>query len=514
MKKISLMEICAYLIGAFFVIAFWAGNAHSQSVPFNAYSVQTLGGNCTQQGSVMTQTANGRSICLGTGGNGQVLKSNGAGADVSWATVSGVGTVTSVGLTAPGQFSVANSPITAAGTLALSWQNQTANTVLAGPSSGAAAAPTFRALVGDDLPNPTSTKKGGVVSSTAPTNQFATGVNTSGVITYAQPAFSNLSGQASSAQIAAGAAVANLGYTPLNPANNLSDVASVSTARTNLAVPGLGTANSFTAINKWAKGADVASSTMLTLGNDGNYFDITGTTTITGIATKGVGTVVKLHFNSALILTHNATALILPNGANISVAAGSEAEFVEYSSGNWRLTNYQSSTVPTDPVAKLSSGSISNATTQSINLTSFLAAGYTKYKLYLTAISPASDGAYLVMDVSSNAGSSYYNSGYISPALSFITGTIAGYNSGSIAYFLLSDGTGNAVGEVANVVVDFEISANQIAVHAKGSHLTTAGQARGLVMEGWLPQSSINMVRFYQNTGNMSSGSWELYGEK
>lgn len=259
MKKISLMEICAYLIGAFFVVAFWTGNAHSQSVPFNAYSVQTLGGNCTQQGSVMTQTANGRSICLGTGGNGQVLKSNGAGADVSWATVSGVGTVTSVGLTAPGQFSVANSPITAAGTLALSWQNQTANTVLAGPSSGAAAAPTFRALVGDDLPNPTSTKKGGVVSSSAPTNQFATGVNTSGVVTYARPAFSNLSGQASSAQIAAGAAVANLGYTPLNPANNLSDVSSVSTARTNLAVPGTGVANSFSGTNAFTNTVTLSS---------------------------------------------------------------------------------------------------------------------------------------------------------------------------------------------------------------------------------------------------------------
>lgn len=41
-------------------------------------------------------------------------------------------------------------------------------------------------------------------------------------------------GGISGTQLASGAVVANLGYTPLNPANNLSDVGAVSTARTNL----------------------------------------------------------------------------------------------------------------------------------------------------------------------------------------------------------------------------------------------------------------------------------------
>jgi hypothetical protein len=64
----------------------------------------------------------------------------------------GTGSVSSVGLSAPSQFAVTGSPVTGSGTLALSWNNQTANTVLAGPTSGGAAAPTFRALVADDLP--------------------------------------------------------------------------------------------------------------------------------------------------------------------------------------------------------------------------------------------------------------------------------------------------------------------------------------------------------------------------
>lgn len=64
----------------------------------------------------------------------------------------GSGTVTSVALTVPGFLSVAGSPITTAGTLAVSLVNQNANLVFAGPGTGSAAAPTFRSLVIADLP--------------------------------------------------------------------------------------------------------------------------------------------------------------------------------------------------------------------------------------------------------------------------------------------------------------------------------------------------------------------------
>jgi len=101
---------------------------------------------------------------------------------------------------------------------------------------------------------------------------------------------------------------------------------------------------------KLSKGADVASAASLTLGTDGNYFDITGTTTITSIATLGVGIVVRLHFDAALTLTHHATDLVLPGAANITTAAGDEATFVEYATGDWRCVNYQvAATAPGGP---------------------------------------------------------------------------------------------------------------------------------------------------------------------
>ena len=68
-------------------------------------------------------------------------------------TGGGGGTVTSVGLSAPAIFSVGGSPVTTSGTIALAFVTQTENTVLAGPTTAPAAAPTFRGLVTADIPN-------------------------------------------------------------------------------------------------------------------------------------------------------------------------------------------------------------------------------------------------------------------------------------------------------------------------------------------------------------------------
>ena len=91
---------------------------------------------------------------------------------------------------------------------------------------------------------------------------------------------------------------------------------------------------------QWSKGSDVASATALPLLTDGNYFDVTGTATITSFnATGGPGTQIKLHFDGACTLTNNSD-LILPGGANIVTAAGDEADFIEFAAGDYRCTSY------------------------------------------------------------------------------------------------------------------------------------------------------------------------------
>jgi len=81
---------------------------------------------------------------------------------ISTAGGGGSGTITSVALTVPSDKSVSGSPITSSGTLAISDNAQSANTIKAGPSSGSAATPGYRALVAADLPLATTGAFGAV----------------------------------------------------------------------------------------------------------------------------------------------------------------------------------------------------------------------------------------------------------------------------------------------------------------------------------------------------------------
>lgn len=119
----------------------------------------------------------------------------------------------------------------------------------------------------------------------------------------------------------------------------LLDDATAAAARTTLDSAALTAANVFTATQTWLKGSDVASAAALVLGA-GNYFNVTGTTAITSIGAKGVGTCVGLHFNSSVLLTHHATDLVLTaSGRNIQTYPGEELWFLEYATGDWRLVS-------------------------------------------------------------------------------------------------------------------------------------------------------------------------------
>ena len=80
------------------------------------------------------------------GGNGGKFLTT-DGKNTSWGTA-----VTSVGLSLPAEMVVSNSPVTSTGTLSATWASQGANKIFASPD-GAAGAPSFRAMTGNDVPN-------------------------------------------------------------------------------------------------------------------------------------------------------------------------------------------------------------------------------------------------------------------------------------------------------------------------------------------------------------------------
>lgn len=128
------------------------------------------------------------------GTTGQLLvKQSNSDYDTAWANA---GTVFSVGLSMPSIFTVSNSPVTSSGTLTAVLNTQTANLVFAGPGSGGAVSPTFRLLVGADLPNPSAASLGGVQSAAAVSHQWINSISTAGVPALSQPAFADISGTA------------------------------------------------------------------------------------------------------------------------------------------------------------------------------------------------------------------------------------------------------------------------------------------------------------------------------
>ena len=95
-----------------------------------------------------------------------------------------------------------------------------------------------------------------------------------------------------------------------------------------------------------SKGADLASATTITLGTDGNYFDITGTTTIDFINSTGyqAGSRVTLQFDGILTVTHGKAGatgaqvnITLDAAADKTTAAGNTLTLT-YDGTTWRET--------------------------------------------------------------------------------------------------------------------------------------------------------------------------------
>jgi hypothetical protein len=107
--------------------------------------------------STATPTAYG--VTYGTGSayaftaagtTGQVLTATTGGAP-TWAAPATSGTVTSVGLSLPVEFTVTNSPVTSSGTLTATWASETAKYFFAAPNA-ANGTPSFRAIIASDIP--------------------------------------------------------------------------------------------------------------------------------------------------------------------------------------------------------------------------------------------------------------------------------------------------------------------------------------------------------------------------
>lgn len=117
----------------------------------------------------------------------------------------------------------------------------------------------------------------------------------------------------------------------INNYGTLAALSNKATARSNLGVE--------------AAEVDVASAATTDIGAaTSQNVRITGTTSISSFGTTAAGVVRRCRMAGALTLTHNATSLILPGGANIVTVAGDCFEAMSLGSGNWLVKDFQAAT--------------------------------------------------------------------------------------------------------------------------------------------------------------------------
>lgn len=121
-------------------------------------AVQTINIDGTLNASAAISAGSLTLSMLGDSGcsSGQIPKYNGSAWVCDTDIVGGGGgggTLSSISLVMPSaEFGVSPGTLTADGTFTVTWDTQSANTVFAGPTTGSAATPAFRALVAADLP--------------------------------------------------------------------------------------------------------------------------------------------------------------------------------------------------------------------------------------------------------------------------------------------------------------------------------------------------------------------------
>ena len=153
----------------------------------------------------------------------------------------------------------------------------------------------------------------------------------------------------------------------------------------------------------YAPEVDLASATTTDIGaQTSNNVRITGTTTITSLGTAANGVTRQLRFAGALTLTHNATSLILPFGANILTTAGDTCTAKSLGSGDWVVTDFMFANIWRGAPVVLAEAVASNSAT--LDITGVFSDAYDRYELEILSLVPQNNDVSLTLRVGTGAG--------------------------------------------------------------------------------------------------------------
>jgi hypothetical protein len=426
----------------------------------------------------------------------------------------GGGTVTSVDMSVPTGFTISGNPVTGAGTLALGLSNETANFVWAGPTSGGAAPPTFRALVSGDIPSlayvPTArtitttsplTIDGGASADLSANRTLAVGTATSSVLGVVKPDNSSITISAGVISATATGTVTGSSLTANQPVfgNGLSAII-VGTKRGNTTV------------------AQMADNTTAPTTGHLAVFDVNGNITDGG-APSGGGSVTSVAMTVPAELSVAGSPVTTSGTLAVTWATESANKVFAGPTTGAAATPTFRSLVAADVAAITGLTLLEQHTASSsatLNFTTCITAAYDEYEIHFVNIVPATNSVSWQMKVSTDGGSTY------------VGGT--SYNYGMI-YSGIGDnptqstGSGVAAIDLAHSVsttANYSVNGTIVLFNPGGSTFKfingkTQAMALGNLYQWgnsgvYLATTAVNAFQFLFSSGNIASGTIRVYG--
>lgn len=239
------------------------------------------------------------------------------------------------------------------------------------------------------------------------------------------------------------------------------------------------------------------------------HFTATATLTLTAAATLTAGWCILVRARGGNVtIDPNASETI--NGAATQIIMSGDTAIV-FCDG----TNFFTLADTSQSIGQrvLEAGSVSAAANKTIDLTAYVAAGYSQFELTLNTWINATDNVNLLLTVSTDSGSSFLSTLYSYSQQNTTITSVAGAGSPNTTAFTLANAVGNAAGETSNFKITFNTDATRFWYSSEGMfwEATTDGNymVRGT---GTRVATNVNAIRLAYSSGNITSGTYVLRG--